>query len=182
MNSMTALKMRSKALSTLLYGDDTLETVQEAIDLATCYCHNHLWVQTSLHAKASLSVLDKDMSDQLEIPNILCKNSATALLHLFDSIRSVLSKCKPDTLVLKDLVTLLEGPAYMENIVSDIKDIESSSATGVEQHAFPTSKLVTMLRKMDGYRLCVNAVEVRRGGGVVLRPYRRSGHATRRLH
>ncbi|GMH62294.1 hypothetical protein TrRE_jg12461, partial [Triparma retinervis] len=167
-NSMTALKMRSKALSTLLYGDDTLETVQEAIDLATCYCHNHLWVQTSLHAKASLSVLDKDMSDQLEIPNILCKNSATALLHLFDSIRTVFSKCKPDTLVLKDLVTLLEGPAYMENIVSDIKDIESSSATGVEQHAFPTSKLVTMLRKMDGYRLCVNAVERS------LRPYQLS--------
>jgi hypothetical protein len=164
-NSMTALKMRSKALSTLLYGDGCLETVQEAIDLATCYSHNQLWVQASLHAKASLSTLDKDLSDTLEIPNMLCRNSATALLHLFDSIRSVLSKCKPDSLALKDLVVLIEGPVYMENIVADIKEIESS-ATGVEQHGFPTTKLIALLRNMDGYRLCVNSLEVSwRGSG-----------------
>ena len=98
---MTALKMRSKALSLLLYGGNCLESVQEAIDLATCYSYNQLWVQASHHANASLLLLEKELFDSHEIPDMFTGHSATALALLFDSIRNVLVKCKADGVSLK---------------------------------------------------------------------------------
>ena len=47
---------------------------------------------------------------------------------------------------------------YMENLIADVKEIYAS-ATGVEQHNFPTLKLLAMLREMDGFRFCVRAAE-----------------------
>ncbi|GMH82362.1 hypothetical protein TrST_g12562 [Triparma strigata] len=158
-NSMTALKMRSKALVNLTYGEDCLEHVAEVVDLATNYGLNGMHVQAEAHSRKALETLDQELLKAPQPPNVFAKHSATALIFLFDSIRTILNRVKGGGNVpLKDLRELLQDQAFAAGITISVKELEDD-AEGPNFHGVDSIELLNMLRGTDGFKSALTAVE-----------------------
>ena len=119
-------------------------------------------------------------------PNVLAKHSATALIHLFNSVRVTLKR-GAGTISLKDLTELTEDHEYMHAIGNSVKEVRwragvwsgsiqrcpvantiitprsslqlQSSSSGADFHGIESMRLIEMLRNTDGFRAALGAVE-----------------------
>jgi len=169
-NSMTALKMRTLALSKMCYDGisdaggemPTLQSLREVCDLCSCYSNNGLYVQVKVHMEQVLQALEGNVNLTevgSEEERLNWRNCAATLLRFFDAVRLLLTKDTDNSSLInkKELVKLVEDSKSVTT--SNIVDGIDMCFSRIKVPSIELHQLIKKIRSTPPFKICINAVE-----------------------